>query len=83
MVADDPDCNIEIKSFHCEILNDHATLKKEQQNYKPISLIRKVHNATIQRNYLSIKQDVEDLVEAEMGRLMDDSEMSRLTLKKS
>jgi hypothetical protein len=83
MVADDPDCKIELKSFHCEILNDHQALKKEQHNYKPIPVIRNVDNGMIQRNYLSIKQDVEDLVEAEMGRLMDDPEMSRLVIKKS
>lgn len=30
MVADDPDCKIALKTFHCEILNDHEALKKEQ-----------------------------------------------------
>lgn len=83
MVADDPDCKIELKSFHCEILNDHTSLKKEQQNYKPMPIIRKVENGMIKRNYLSIKQDVEDLVEAEMGRLMDDPEVNGLIVKKN
>jgi hypothetical protein len=23
MVADDPDCKIDLKTFHCELLNDH------------------------------------------------------------
>jgi hypothetical protein len=32
MVADDPDCKIELKSFHCEILNDHEALRQEQDN---------------------------------------------------
>jgi hypothetical protein len=82
MVADDPDCKIHLKSFHCEILNDHEALKKEQQNYKSIPVIRKVETGMIQRNYLSIKQDVEDLVEAEMRRLMSDPEVSRLIIKK-
>lgn len=83
MVADDPDFKIELKSFYYEILNDHEALKKEQQNYKPIPVIRKVHNGRIQRNYLSIKQDEEDLVEAEMRRLMDNPEMGGLIVKKS
>ena len=82
MVADDPDCKIELKSFHCQILNDHQSLKKEQQNYKPIPIIRKVDNGMVQRNYLSIKQDVEDLVEAEMGRLMEDPEVNSMVIKK-
>ncbi len=39
MVADDPDCKIELKAFHCEILNDHEALKQEQENYKEIPII--------------------------------------------
>ena len=30
MVADDPDCKIDLKTFHCEILNDQDALKKEK-----------------------------------------------------
>jgi len=82
MVADDPDCKIELKSFHCEILNDHQALKKEQQNYKPIPVIRKVDDGMIQRNYLSIKQDVEDLVEAEMALLMENPHLTGMMVKK-
>jgi len=28
-VLNDPDFKIDLKTFHCEILNDHAALKKE------------------------------------------------------
>jgi TusA-related sulfurtransferase len=35
MVADDPDCKIELKSFQPGIQNNHATLKKEQKGCKP------------------------------------------------
>lgn len=55
MVADNPDCKIELKSFHCQILNDHQALKQKQKNYKPIPVIRKVNNGMIQKNYLNIK----------------------------
>jgi hypothetical protein len=58
MVADDPDCKIELKAFHGEILNDHEALKKDQDSYKEIPIIRKLDNAMVQRNYLQIKQDV-------------------------
>jgi type IV secretory pathway TraG/TraD family ATPase VirD4 len=37
MVADDPDNKIDLKSFHCEIINDHSALKKKQI---PIKLFR-------------------------------------------
>ncbi len=83
MVADDPDCIIELKSFHCQIVNDREVLKKESQYYKPIPVIRKVDNGTVQRNYLRIKQDLEDMVEAEMGRLMQDPGLAGIVVKKS
>jgi type IV secretory pathway TraG/TraD family ATPase VirD4 len=82
MVADDPDCKIELKTFHCEILNDHQALKKEQDNYKEIPIIRKLDNATVQRNYLQIKQDVQDIIHSEMERLLNDPGLAYLVLKK-
>jgi len=30
MVADDPDCKIDLKAFHAEIINAHGALIKEQ-----------------------------------------------------
>lgn len=82
MVADDPHCKIELKAFHCEILNDHEALKKEQENYKDIPVIRKLDNAMVQRNYLQIKQDVQDIITAEMGRVLNDPELGHLVVRK-
>jgi hypothetical protein len=82
MVADDPDCKIELKSFHCEIINDHSALKKEIDDYKEIPLIRKIDNSMVQRNYLQIKQDVQDIIQAEMERLMGDPGLMHLVIKK-
>jgi hypothetical protein len=83
MVADDPDNKIELKSFHCEIINDHEALKKEQENYKKIPAIRKIDNAIVQQNYLQIKRDVQEIVEAEMERLMGDPALTYLIIKKN
>jgi hypothetical protein len=82
MVADDPDCKIELKTFHSEIINDHKALKKEMDNYKEIPLVRKLDNAMIQRNYLQIKQDVQDIIHSEMERLLNDPALTYLVLKK-
>ena len=82
MVADDPDCKIELKSFHCSILNDHDALKQEQDNYKEIPVIRKLDNAMVQRNYLQIKQDVQDIIQSEMERVLNDPGLSHLVIKK-
>lgn len=82
MVADDPDCKIELKTFHCEIINDHEALKKEEKNYKEIPPVRKLDNVMIQRNYLQIKQDIQDITDSEMERLLNDPALVYLILKK-
>lgn len=82
MVADDPDCKIELKTFHCEILNDHEALKNEQNAYKDIQVIRKLDNTMVQRNYLQIKQDVQDIIQSEMERLLNDPGQVLLVVRK-
>lgn len=75
MVADDPDCRIELKTFHCRILNDHNALKNEASGSKEIPVIRKVTNDMVQRNYLSVKEDVWEIVEGELSKIRNDPEM--------
>ena len=82
MVADDPDCKIELKAFHCEILNDHEALKQEQENYKEIPIIRKLDSLMVQRNYLQIKQDVQDIINFEMERVINDNSLQHFIVKK-
>jgi hypothetical protein len=83
MVADDPDNKIELKAFHCEIINDHAALKKETDGYKEIPIIRSIDNSMVQRNYSQVKQDIQDIVNTEMDRLMNDPGLSHLVIKKT
>jgi len=83
MVADDPDCKIELKAFHCEIINDHEALKQEQNDYKEIPIIHKLDNAMVQRNYLQIKQDVQDIIQSEMERVLSDPGLAHLVIKKA
>jgi len=82
MVADDPDNKIDLKAFHCEIINDHVALKKEEENYKEIEVIRKLDSNTVQRNYLQIKQDIQDIIQSEMERLLNDPGLAHLVIKK-
>jgi hypothetical protein len=82
MVADDPDCKIELKTFHCEIVNEHEALKKEEDHYKDIPVIRKIDTAMVQRNYLQVKQDIQEIMQSEMERLLGDPGLSYLVLKK-
>lgn len=83
MVADDPDCKIKLKTFHCEIVNDYEALKKEEDNYKEIPTVRKLDNIMIQRNYLQIKQDIQDIIHSEMERLIDHPKLAYLIIKKN
>ncbi len=82
MIADDPHQKIELKTFHCSILNDHVTLKKEQQEYKPTPIVRQVTHTMIRLNYTQIKQEIEDLVNGEMERIMVDPKLSGTLLRK-
>src|SRR5690606_8751009 len=72
MVADDPTNKIDLKAFHCEILNDHNALKAEEDDYEPIPIIRQVDAGMIQRNYLQIRQDVIDIANAEIESMKAD-----------
>ncbi len=82
MVADDPDNRIDLKTFHCEIINDHEALKREEETYKEIEVIRKLDGNMVQRNYFQIKQDVQDIIQSEMERLLNDPGLAHLVIKK-
>jgi hypothetical protein len=82
MIADDPDRKIELKIFHASILNDHEFLKHEQGSYRPIPVVREVTLTMIQQNYLRIRLEVEELVTAEMDRVMGNPSMTHLIMKK-
>ncbi|MDO3641351.1 conjugal transfer protein MobC [Mucilaginibacter sp. L3T2-6] len=83
MVADNPDEKIELKAFHCEIINDHEGLKNEIAGYVELPVVRRIHSAIVQRNYLQIKQDIQELIQLEMERLLSDPALSHLIIKKN
>jgi hypothetical protein len=82
MAADDPDCKIDLKAFHCSILNDHESLKKEEESFKAMPAIRKLDNGMVQRNYLQIKQDVQDIIQSEIERVLTDPGLRHLVNRK-
>lgn len=83
MVADDPTEKIALKAFHCEILNDHTALKTEEDAYMPIPIIRQIDSKMVNRNYLQIKQDVQDIAGSEIDRMMNDPELNHLVIKRN
>lgn len=82
MVADNPEERIHLKAFHNEILNDHAALAAEEKAYKPIPVIRKIDYQMVQRNYNQIREEVQEIVHAEISRMMNDPALERLVVKK-
>lgn len=82
MTADNPDCRIELKTFHSEIINDHDKIKKETDNYKEIPVIRTIDNVIIQKNYLQIKIEIQEIIHSEMERIIKNPALSALILKK-
>ena len=83
LVADDPDEKITLKAFHAEIINNHEELKKQQDNYEEIPVVRKLDNMMVQRNYLQIKQDVQEIIQTEMERMLNDPQLSHLIIVKN
>ena len=82
MVADNPDCKIELKAFHCELINDHEALNKEIAGYVEIPDVRLINNGIVQRNYLQIKQDVREIIQQVMEQLLSDPAQAHLVIKK-
>jgi hypothetical protein len=69
IVADNPEEKLKLKMFHCEIQNDHAAIKKEEDGFKPIPIISTVTSEDVQENYLKIKADIRSLVAEELDLL--------------
>ncbi|MBS4040957.1 MAG: type IV secretory system conjugative DNA transfer family protein [Flavobacteriales bacterium] len=81
IVADDPTQKIELKSFHCEIQNDHKALALEEKGYQPIPQVRKLSGEEVLENYRWIKAEVRQLIEEELERMMDTPGLTGLMIK--
>lgn len=82
IVADNPDTIIELKAFHCKVVNDHKALEKEAAAYQSIPAFKHVDDAVVQRNYQQIKQDVQDIIESEMEGILNDPAKKHLVIQK-
>ena len=82
MVADDPQSKIDLKAFHCAIQNDHEALRKEQESFKDIEVIRKLDYNIVLRNYLQVKQDIQDIIQSEMEQALNDPARAHLIIRK-
>jgi Type IV secretory pathway, VirD4 components len=77
VLADNPDQQIKLKAFHCEIQNDHAVIKAEDEAFKPLPK-RAISPIDIQNNYIQIKNDVIEIIDKEIERIKNDPELAHL-----
>ena len=67
MVADDPTNKIELKTFHCEIQNDHDAIRRQESAYQAIPEARSINQSEIAMNYKRVKSDIKILTKALSG----------------
>jgi type IV secretory pathway TraG/TraD family ATPase VirD4 len=82
IMADNPDQPIDLKAFHCRVINDPEALKKEQQTSMPFLTGGNVDQGVIRRNYQQIKLDTEDIAETVLEGLLNDPGREHLVVKK-
>ncbi|RZM27274.1 MAG: conjugal transfer protein TraG [Pedobacter sp.] len=84
IVADNPEERIALKLFHSEVQNDHEAIAEEDARFKPIPVVDRVSAEDVQGNYLRIKEEVEDLLQRELGkRLEEDRDQGKNDADKS
>lgn len=82
MCADNPDQPLDLKTFHCTLVNDHQALQRQQAAQKPLPVVRQVTPEVIQANYRQIKEDVETIIFSEMERMLSDPELAHLIISR-
>jgi hypothetical protein len=71
MVSDDPTNKIKLKTFHCEILNDHEELRIENESYKNLPVILEVSIKMVTDNFLRIKIEITNMIDTEIERILN------------
>lgn len=79
MVADDPTNKIKLKTFHCEILNQHDLLKAEADAYRPLPQISEVNHHMVSDNFKNIKNEVIEIIEEVIERILNTPGFERIS----
>ena len=57
-------------------------IKKEEATYREIEPVRKIDQQAVQRNYEQVKQDIQEIIQSEMERLLADPALAHLIVRK-
>lgn len=82
IVADNPGQEIKQKIFHCKVTKDAKAADRERKGYKELPVVRSLENGIVQQNFLQIKADISDIVNAEISSIMNDPAKAYLVVKK-
>lgn len=83
LISDTPSQPIVLKAFHCKIQNDFDAINKEEEAYKPIPVIRDINDFMVQKNFQQVIADIDDLVNSEIQRMLNDPALEHLVLQKA
>jgi hypothetical protein len=82
IVGDEPKQKIKYKMFHCEIINDHEKIQRDQHAYRPLPPVRNITETHINDHYGAIKKDIEQLTADAMKRISLDPTLQHLLVYK-
>ncbi|WP_025144878.1 conjugal transfer protein MobC [Pedobacter jeongneungensis] len=83
ILSDLPHQKIELKAFDCEVIANFDAIKKEEDAYQPIPVIRQVNQEMVLRNYHQVKNDVQEIANNEIRRMLNDPSLKHLVIKKN
>lgn len=72
IVADDPETELDLKAFHAKVINDRKALDKERDKWVELPVVKQIDAEAVNKNFYQVKEDVKELVRAEMARIMGD-----------
>jgi hypothetical protein len=82
VMADDPAQRMELKAFHCELINDPEALEREQRSFVELPKVRDVDEKVIKENFVKVKQDVRDIYDDILQELENDPARAYLIVRK-
>lgn len=83
ITADNPDQPIELKAFHSRIINNVQALAKEKASFEALPENPDANNSQeIQRVFFQIKQNVQDMADIVIERMLNDPTKEHLIIRK-
>jgi uncharacterized membrane protein YgdD (TMEM256/DUF423 family) len=82
-VADNPEEKIKLKTFHSQIINDHEAIKEQDSKFVDIPQISAITPQEVQENYLSIKQDIKNIVAERLEKINSSAEFAHLLINQA